>query len=105
MSSDALPITSARFAAALSDLPLASLRLKSLELRNSLAHLAYSNAQLRPFADGLQPGPDGTVRESEPDPDCIEGGYKLPDSQASLFTSTLDGLSRVLQPEESKVER
>lgn len=62
----ALPITPTRFAAALEDLPLASLHLKTLELRNSLAHLAYSNAQLRPFADGTEPAAAG------PDPDCAD---------------------------------
>lgn len=89
MSSENLPITTARFAAALSELPLSSLRLKSLELRNSLAHLAYSNAQLRPFADGLQPGPDGTVREGPPDPDCVEGEYRLPDFWCSYPFCTI----------------
>lgn len=89
MSSDALPISNLRFAAALKDLSLASLHLKTLEIRNSLAHLAYSNAQLRPFAEGIQPtldtassapantdaaaGGDGdNSRNYEPDPDCVE---------------------------------
>ncbi|KAK2073543.1 hypothetical protein P8C59_007822 [Phyllachora maydis] len=70
MSSDALPIPPARFAAALADLPLASLHLKLLELRNSLAHLDHSNAQLRPFALGLET-PLGGVGGA-PDPDCAE---------------------------------
>ncbi|KAK4250803.1 hypothetical protein C7999DRAFT_11448 [Corynascus novoguineensis] len=52
MSAESLPITPARFAAALKDLPLSSLHLKVLELRNSIAHLDYSNEQLRPFAEG-----------------------------------------------------
>lgn len=62
------PISAPRFAAALRDLSLASLHLKVLELRNSLAHLAYSNLQLRPFADGTEAalGADG------PDPDCAD---------------------------------
>lgn len=75
MSSESLPITPARFAAALEDLSLGSLRLKSLELRNSLAHLAYSNAQLRPFAEGLRPSssaPDAAVENVDPDPDCAD---------------------------------
>lgn len=71
MSSDPTrPITPARFAAALKDLSVASLHLKTLELRNSLAHLAYSNAQLRPFADGTETSLD-TPRD-QPDPDCVE---------------------------------
>lgn len=67
------PITPARFAAALPDLPLASLHLKVLELRNALRHLADSNAQLQPFADGT-----ATARDSRapvpglPDPDCAD---------------------------------
>lgn len=86
MSSESLPISNPRFAAALKDLSLASLHLKTLEIRNSLAHLAYSNAQLRPFADGTQAtldtaaaaaaSTDGTNNPTPtvglPDPDCVE---------------------------------
>jgi hypothetical protein len=50
MSHESLPITAARFAEAISDLPLSSLHLTAAGLRNSLAHLEYSNAQLEPFA-------------------------------------------------------
>ncbi|KFY36325.1 hypothetical protein V494_05121 [Pseudogymnoascus sp. VKM F-4513 (FW-928)] len=64
MSSDALPIGTAAFAAALEPLPLSTLHLKAAELRNSLAHLEYSNAQLEPFA---RP-PVG----QEPDVVCVE---------------------------------
>ncbi|KAI3400434.1 hypothetical protein diail_3055 [Diaporthe ilicicola] len=64
------PITPARFAAALKDLSVASLHLKTLEIRNSLAHLAYSNAQLRPFADGSQAALGAT--SGQPDPDCAD---------------------------------
>lgn len=64
MSSDALPITPVAFAAALEALPLSTLHLKAAELRNSLAHLEYSNAQLEPFAHP----PAG----EEPDPVCTE---------------------------------
>jgi len=66
MSSETLPISPARFAAALKDLPLSTLHLKAAELRNSIAHLDYSNEQLKPFADGSEPGSSG------PDPDCVE---------------------------------
>ncbi|KAK3900305.1 hypothetical protein C8A05DRAFT_45833 [Staphylotrichum tortipilum] len=52
MSADALPISPTAFALALPDLPLSALHLKVLELRNSIAHLDYSNEQLRPFAEG-----------------------------------------------------
>ncbi|KAL2130319.1 hypothetical protein VTI74DRAFT_6645 [Chaetomium olivicolor] len=86
MSADSLPITPARFAAALPDLPLSSLHLKLLELRNSIAHLDYSNEQLRPYAEGTatatssQPPPqqhhaEGQTQErprGEPDQDCID---------------------------------
>lgn len=64
------PITPARFAAALKDLSAASLHLKVLEIRNSLAHLAHSNAQLRPFAEGAAAAPGGTP--GEPDQDCAD---------------------------------
>lgn len=65
MSSDTLPISTAAFAAALEALPLSTLHLKAAELRNSLAHLEYSNAQMEPFA---HPPPG-----QEPDIDCVEG--------------------------------
>lgn len=69
MSSDALPISPSRFAAALSDLPLSSLHLKAAELRNSIAHLDYSNEQLKPFAEGTNGSPDAdcldAIRENE----------------------------------------
>ncbi|KAK3987397.1 hypothetical protein QBC44DRAFT_331373 [Cladorrhinum sp. PSN332] len=62
MSNQPEPITPERFAGALKDLSLPSLHLKVLELRNSLAHLDYSNEQLRPFAYS----PDS------PDQDCLD---------------------------------
>ncbi|KAL3428020.1 secondary alcohol dehydrogenase [Phlyctema vagabunda] len=61
MSNDSNPISPARFAEALKDLPISTLHLKAAELRNSIAHLDYSNEQLVPFTQG-----------SEPDPDCVE---------------------------------
>ncbi|ROW11503.1 hypothetical protein VMCG_00935 [Cytospora schulzeri] len=71
-SSETLPISPARFAEAIKDLSAASLHLKTLELRNSLAHLAYSNAQLRPFADGTETPRDGGGTPGQPDPDCVD---------------------------------
>jgi hypothetical protein len=56
MSADALPITADRFAAALADLPLSSLYAKAVELRNSIAHLQRSNAELQAHLDGLPSG-------------------------------------------------
>ncbi|KAF2856029.1 hypothetical protein T440DRAFT_362548, partial [Plenodomus tracheiphilus IPT5] len=50
MSSTALPITPARFAAALTDLPISSLYAKHAELSNQLSHLSSSNKQLEDFA-------------------------------------------------------
>jgi hypothetical protein len=77
MSSESLPINPARFAEAIKDLPLSSLHLKVLEIRNSIAHLDYSNEQLRPFAEGREPvlgssslsAPGG---QTQPDQDCID---------------------------------
>ncbi|CAP69540.1 uncharacterized protein PODANS_1_11990 [Podospora anserina S mat+] len=63
MSSSSTPITPSAFASALPSLPLPSLHLKVLELRNSIAHLDYSNEQLHPFAHPSS-GP--------PDPVCVE---------------------------------
>lgn len=69
MSAESLPITPSAFAAALPALSLASLHLKTLELRNALAHLAYSNAQLQPFANGTA---GETALNPQPDPDCAD---------------------------------
>lgn len=57
------PIPPSKFASALLDLPLSTLHLKVLELRNSIAHLDYSNEQLQPFA---------TPTDTAPDPVCVE---------------------------------
>ncbi|GAO13966.1 uncharacterized protein UV8b_01961 [Ustilaginoidea virens] len=77
MSADTRPISPARFAAALKDLSTPMLRLKVLEIRNSIAHLRYSNDQLRPFAEGSatalgreQASSDPARRE--PDQDCVD---------------------------------
>jgi hypothetical protein len=79
MSSETTPISPARFASALKDLSIASLHLKVLELRNSIAHLDYSNEQLRPFAEGKEATIEASAsaRQSggnatEPDQDCID---------------------------------
>jgi len=74
MSSQTLPISPSAFASALQDLPLSTLHLKAAELRNSIAHLDYSNEQLKPFADGTDPSLPRT-REgapAEPDQDCVD---------------------------------
>ncbi|KAI0415635.1 hypothetical protein F5X98DRAFT_346060 [Xylaria grammica] len=73
MSSETQPISLARFAEALQELPASSLALKVLELRNSIAHLDYSNAELKPFADGTTPTLDqqgNTGEVGQPDQDC-----------------------------------
>jgi len=70
MSHESSPISPARFAAALKDLPMSTLHLKAAELRNSIAHLDYSNEQLKPFADGTSPTQEGG--ESGPDQDCVD---------------------------------
>lgn len=66
MSAEATPITARAFAAAIEELPVSTLHLKAAELRNSLAHLEYSNAQLEPFA---RPPPGSS---DQPDQDCLE---------------------------------
>lgn len=70
--STATPISPTRFAEALKDLSLSMLHLKVLELRNSIAHLDYSNEQLRPFADGTEPTLSSSSSEPQPDQDCID---------------------------------
>ncbi|KAI0506875.1 hypothetical protein F5B22DRAFT_434135 [Xylaria bambusicola] len=75
MSSEAMPISATRFAEALKELPASTLALKVLELRNSIAHLDYSNAELKPFAEGTKSTLDQEGNASEagqPDPDCQE---------------------------------
>ncbi|KAI1776777.1 hypothetical protein F4818DRAFT_411810 [Hypoxylon cercidicola] len=65
-------INPARFAEALKDLPSESLALKVAELRNSIAHLDYSNAELKPYAEGQAPtlGQQGGL--AQPDQDCVD---------------------------------
>lgn len=60
MSAEATPISAARFASALTDLPISSLYAKHVELTNNIAHLESSNKQLEDFA-----------REND-DRDCYE---------------------------------
>lgn len=56
------------------------LHLKVLEIRNSIAHLQYSNDQLKPFAEGTSVALGGestttstsTSSAAEPDQDCID---------------------------------
>ncbi|KAH9904166.1 hypothetical protein F4778DRAFT_780846 [Xylariomycetidae sp. FL2044] len=86
MSVETQPITAARFAEALKELPASSLALKVLELRNSIAHLDYSNAELKPYAEGREPTIEQTQQQgssttttttttttsARPDQDCID---------------------------------
>ncbi|CAK7233524.1 hypothetical protein SCUCBS95973_008623 [Sporothrix curviconia] len=76
MSSEALPISPARFAEATKELSLATLHLKVLEIRNDVAHLDYSNEQLLPYAQGavavLGAATAGSSGEPVPDQDCID---------------------------------
>ncbi|KAH7162997.1 hypothetical protein B0J13DRAFT_537511 [Dactylonectria estremocensis] len=69
-SADTTPISPARFAAALKDLSVGMLHLKVLEIRNSIAHLQYSNDQLKPFAEGSETAAD--AGGSGPDQDCVD---------------------------------
>lgn len=88
MSADTTPISPARFAAAIKELSVGMLQLKVAEIHNSIAHLQYSNDQLRPFAEGsavalgsqanrpaLSDGPspqsNGLHETAEPDQDCL----------------------------------
>lgn len=70
MSADTTPISPARFASAIKDLSIGMLHLKVLEIRNSIAHLQYSNDQLKPFADGTSAALGEPA--AAPDQDCID---------------------------------
>jgi cell division septum initiation protein DivIVA len=50
MSSTSLPISTTRFASALTTLPISSLHAKIHELQNSITHLEKSNAELKTYA-------------------------------------------------------
>jgi len=52
MSSEARPISPARFAEAIKEMPESSIAMKLAELRQSIAQLDYSNEELRPYAEG-----------------------------------------------------
>ncbi|KAF2735252.1 hypothetical protein EJ04DRAFT_465276, partial [Polyplosphaeria fusca] len=65
MSAESLPITSPRFAAALSTLPPSSLHAKLSELSNSIAHLHRSNAELEAYIQESKEERDG-------DKECYE---------------------------------
>jgi hypothetical protein len=65
MSAEATPITPARFRLAIHDLAISNLHAKAAELRNSLAHLASSNAQLKEFADAGDEDCADAIRENE----------------------------------------
>lgn len=70
MSADTRPISPGRFAAALKELSVNMLHLKVLEIRNSIAHLQYSNDQLEPFAKGSATAIGDS--NAGPDQDCID---------------------------------
>jgi hypothetical protein len=65
MSAEAAPITPARFRLAIHDLPISNLHAKAAELRNSLAHLTSSNAQLEEFADAGDSDCADAIRENK----------------------------------------
>lgn len=79
-SADTHPIAPARFAAALKDLSIGMLHLKVLEIRNSIAHLQYSNDQLKPFAEGSETAASNAAATDNnaaaaadgPDQDCVD---------------------------------
>ncbi|KAI1816951.1 hypothetical protein GGS20DRAFT_134479 [Poronia punctata] len=74
MSSESQPISPARFAEAIRELPSSSLALKLAELRTAIAQLDYSNEELAPYAEGRKQalGNDTTTEESQPDQDCVD---------------------------------
>ncbi|KAI1004278.1 hypothetical protein K3495_g3928 [Podosphaera aphanis] len=67
MTNKAVPITLEQFSDAIQSLPLSALHRTGAELRNSIAHLDYSNEQLKPFAEGTEESLNG-----QPDEDCCD---------------------------------
>ncbi|KAI9780197.1 MAG: hypothetical protein M1835_004544 [Candelina submexicana] len=65
MSSTTTPINPTTFALAIENLPLSNLHLKAGELRNSIAHLQYSNTELQRWADDGDRDCAEAVRENE----------------------------------------
>ncbi|KAF2234837.1 hypothetical protein EV356DRAFT_514733 [Viridothelium virens] len=65
MATNSTPISAARFALAIHDLPLSSLHAKAAEIRNSLTHLRSSNEQLQPFANDGDTDCADAIRENE----------------------------------------
>ena len=65
MASRSQPITLARFAAALKELPSSSLFAKVAEIRNSMAHLSHSNAELKDFAESGDQACADAIAENE----------------------------------------
>lgn len=73
MSADTTPISPSRFAGALKDLSIEMLHIKVLEIRNSIAHLQYSNDQLKPFAEGTATALSSESNTTDgPDQDCLD---------------------------------
>jgi len=73
MSAEAQPISPARFALAIQDLPVENLYSKAREISNSIAHLERSNKQLQEYSDSIRGDstiPDGTREEG--DRECLE---------------------------------
>ena len=64
MSASAAPISAARFAAALPDLPLSSLYGKVAEIKNSIAHLEISNIELQSYADNGDQDCESAIQEN-----------------------------------------
>jgi hypothetical protein len=65
MSATATPISPARFAAALQDLPISSIYAKAAELTNAITHLRASNTQLAAFAASGDADCAEAMRENE----------------------------------------
>ena len=65
MSAQSESITAARFAAAITELPLFSLFAKGSEIRNSIAHLGLSNHELKGFAESGDKDCADAISENE----------------------------------------
>ncbi|KAL3448838.1 hypothetical protein BJX65DRAFT_274604 [Aspergillus insuetus] len=110
MSSDALPITPAAFAEAITELTLPVLYAKVAELRNSIAHLQRSNAELRTFiTESCETEADkreleGYIAENEGVKESMDARIALCKAEVERRGQTWIELDEIIGSEEGKPE-
>ncbi|KAL2794261.1 hypothetical protein BJX66DRAFT_338078 [Aspergillus keveii] len=110
MSSDALPITPAAFAEAITELTLPVLYAKVAELRNSIAHLQRSNAELRTFiTESCETEADkreleGYIAENEGVKESMDARIALCKAEVERRGQTWIELDEIIGSEQGKPE-